>query len=81
MPSRKKFRVEEDAAASSECGMTEIASLEEVQHLAVNQHISVTGKIVKQQSPAVRHSRERQEVIHVPERRPVLTPRRHLVNE
>ena len=45
MPSPKKFRVEEDAAALSECGMMEIARLE-VQHLEVNQRISVTGKVV-----------------------------------
>ena len=46
MPSPKWFRVDEDAAALRECRISEIASLEEVKHLAVNQHISVTGKVV-----------------------------------
>ena len=85
MPSPKRFRVEEDAAALSVCGMTEIASLEEVEHLAVNQHISVTVKVVsieavERQIPIPCHSRKHQEVIHVPERRPALTPGRHLMN-
>lgn len=46
MPSPKKFRVDEDAASSSVSGVVEIKRLEEVKCLAVNQHISVTGKVV-----------------------------------
>ena len=46
MPSPKKFRVDEDTAALRECRISEIYSLEEVKHLAVNQHISVTGKVI-----------------------------------
>ena len=46
MPSPKKFKVDQDAAALRKCRIVEIASLEEVKHLAVNQHITVTGKVV-----------------------------------
>ena len=45
MPSPRKFRVD-DAAALRKCRIAEIARLEEVKHLAVNQHITVTGNVV-----------------------------------
>ena len=45
VPSPKKFRVDEEAAALSESSIEEIASLEEVKQLSVHQHISVTGKV------------------------------------
>ena len=42
-PSAKKFRVDKEAAVS---GVVDVKCLEEVKHLAINQHVSVSGKVV-----------------------------------
>ena len=46
MPSPKKFKVDQDAAALRKCVIAVVGSLEVVKQLAVNQHITVTGKVV-----------------------------------
>ena len=51
-PSAKKFRVDEEAAVLVKC-------LEEVKHLAVNQHVSVSGKVVSIEASEMVHVKAR----------------------
>ena len=45
-PSAKKFRVDEEAAVLNMAGVVEIKCVEEAKDVAVNQHVSVSGRVL-----------------------------------
>ena len=57
-PSPKKFRVD-DAAVLNVSGVVEVKCLEEVKYLAVNQHVSVSGKVVSIEAAEMVHVKAR----------------------
>ena len=58
-PSAKKFRVDKEAAVLSVSGVVDVKCLEEVKHLAVNQHVSVSGKVVSIETSEMVHVKAR----------------------